>query len=164
MSDDANWLLQVSLKTQAGSLINARGLNRDELATSVTSILELVPLILQAEQAFTAGGTVAAVLPLAPQQPAQPAPNPSGPFAPPANAAPNQQWGQSVQQPARQAPQRWAGPAQPPAQGAPGPVPNCNHGVPAKWVAPGISKSSGKPYRGFHACSFGRDDDCGFKA
>ena len=171
MSDD-NWLLQVSLKTPAGALINARGFDRDALQVSLASIAELLPQILELEQSLTAGGHVAAALPLAPQQPAQPAPQQAGP---PAGlgwqpAAPQQQqWG-PPQQPAQPAaPQQWSQPAQqrpaqPQQQGGAVSVPNCNHGVPCKWVPPGISTNTQRPYKGFFACSFGRQDDCGFKA
>lgn len=43
-------------------------------------------------------------------------------------------------------------------------APLCEHGQPAKLVPAGISKSTGKPYRAFYACSQPRAQQCNFKA
>ena len=42
--------------------------------------------------------------------------------------------------------------------------PNCNCGIPAKLVPGGISKTTGKPYKAFYACSQPREMQCGFRA
>jgi hypothetical protein len=39
----------------------------------------------------------------------------------------------------------------------------CKHGEPAKFVAAGVSKKTGKPYRAFYACAR-RSDECDFRA
>ena len=160
MSDnDAPWLLQASLKTPGGALINARGIDKDQLAVSLAAISELTPLILAMEQALLAGGAVASALPLAPKQPA--APQGWNPPAAPPQAPPQQQgWGAQLAPPQQWGAQR---PSAPAAQQAPQGGVVCNHGTAAKWVEPGISKSSGRPYKGFYACAMGRDQDCGFK-
>lgn len=44
-----------------------------------------------------------------------------------------------------------------------GPAPNCEHGIAAKFVPPGISKASGRPYKGFYACAMDRESQCAFK-
>lgn len=43
-----------------------------------------------------------------------------------------------------------------------GPV--CKHGEPAKQVPAGVSKSTGKPYRAFYACSRPQGQQCDFRA
>lgn len=59
-----------------------------------------------------------------------------------------------------------------PAQAAPptstvpmaGAGPICEHGKPAKKIAAGISKASGKPYGAFYACNEERGQQCNFRA
>ena len=64
--------------------------------------------------------------------------------------------------PAEQRVAQQAAPAPAAAQAAGGPT--CNCGIPAKLVPGGISKTSGKPYRAFYACSQPRETQCGFRA
>jgi hypothetical protein len=51
--------------------------------------------------------------------------------------------------------------AAPPVQTTAAPV--CGHGVPAKYIAGGIAKQSGKPYPAFYACAMDRDNQCKFR-
>lgn len=44
------------------------------------------------------------------------------------------------------------------------PSPVCKHGEPAKFVAAGVSKTTGKPYRAFYACARSKVDQCDFRA
>ena len=139
MSDnDAPWLLQASLKTPGGALINARGIDKDQLAVSLAAIGELTPMILAVEQALLAGGAVASALPLAPKQPAAAPQGWNPPAAPP--QAPPQQQGWGAQQAPPQAPQQWGAqlPSAPAAQQAP-------QGGPAQSMeAPADAEPSGK--------------------
>jgi hypothetical protein len=60
----------------------------------------------------------------------------------------------AVQRPAPQAP-----------VAAPGTIPNCACGAgPMRFVAAGISKSTGKPYRAFYACPQPQGQACNHKA
>ncbi len=60
----------------------------------------------------------------------------------------------AVQRPAPQA-----------APAAPGTIPNCACGAgPMRFVAAGISKSTGKPYRAFYACPQPQGQACNHKA
>jgi len=60
----------------------------------------------------------------------------------------------AVQRPAPQAP-----------AAAPGTIPNCACGAgPMRFVAAGISKSTGKPYRAFYACPQPQGQACNHKA
>lgn len=49
---------------------------------------------------------------------------------------------------------------------APAPAGNevlCEHGQPAKLIAAGVSKATGKPYRAFYACAQPREAQCNFR-
>ena len=59
--------------------------------------------------------------------------------------------------PAAPAPNPWGAPV----QAAPQQSPMCDHGQPMKLVPAGVSKSTGKPYRGFYACAAPREQQCG---
>jgi hypothetical protein len=164
---DATWKVQASVKTPKGTLINLRADNPAELDQEIAAIMSRVPALLALEQQLTAAGTVAAALPLAASQPqpAQSAPqdqfniaNPWGPQPP----APGQ--GPIPFDPGAQAAPAYPQQAQPQQQqaqsGAPGPAPLCLHNSPAKWVAPGISKSTGNAYQGFWACALEKQFQC----
>jgi hypothetical protein len=126
--------------------------------------------MLAVEQSLMGAGNVAAQMPLSgpqqqnaaqqytqPNQPTQPAAQPQYQQQQPQQYAPQQQqYAQPAQQPAF--PQQGPNNAAPP-----GPAPLCLHNMPAKWVKPGVSQSSGRPYKGFWACAQGRDNDCGWK-
>jgi hypothetical protein len=51
--------------------------------------------------------------------------------------------------------------AAPPVQATAAPM--CGHGMPAKYIAGGIAKQSGKPYPAFYACALDRDNQCKFR-
>lgn len=52
-----------------------------------------------------------------------------------------------------------------PQAAAPGTIPNCACGAgPMRFVAAGISKSTGKPYRAFYACPQPQGQACNHKA
>lgn len=56
----------------------------------------------------------------------------------------------------------------PPPAGAPpaaptAPAPTCNHGLPAKFVAGGVSKKTNRPYSAFWACSQDQAYQCDFR-
>lgn len=142
MSENWNW--QVSYRTPAGAMINIRTERADEMELALQSFHAMAPQILAAEQALTAGGHVAAGLPLAPPAQQQAAQQPYPQQAP----QPQPQQQQYPQQaPPQQAPQQQQY-QQPPL---------CSHNLPAKWIAPGVSRSSGKPYAGFWACSLPKE-------
>jgi hypothetical protein len=85
---------------------------------------------------------------LLPAAPATPAAAPAAPVAAPAPVTP----------PAPTAPpaSTWGAPMAP----APATGPMCEHGQPMKLVPAGVSKSTGRPYRGFYACAAPRDQQC----
>ena len=155
MMDNEQWRFQWSVKSPAGGMLNIRAERADELELALESALAMVPQMLIVEQAMSAAGTVAQQMPLAPQQPQQPPPGWSqqpqqAPQAPP----------QQHQQP--QYPQQGPPPQAPPQQQQQQ-APLCpGHGVPAKWVKPGVSQSSGRPYPGFWACAMPREQQCKF--
>lgn len=67
----------------------------------------------------------------------------------------------AVARPTQQpAPQEAPAPA---AIGTPADGPVCDHGLPAKFIAAGVSKSTGRPYRAFYACAQDRNNQCQFK-
>jgi hypothetical protein len=166
MTNDASWKLQISVKTPSGTLINCRGEHSQEILGQLAWVQENAGQILATEQALSASGTIADAMPLAaPQAPpgfSQTA-APSLPVSPPvASAAPPfpgasggaapSQWQQPYGQPLQSVPQQGQ---------QPGPV--CSgHGLPAKVVPGGISKT-GKPYRSFLACSLPRDQQCSWR-
>lgn len=158
MSED--WSLQVSYKLPSGALINVRAGDADELSAMLVALTERAGQILATEQTLTAGGHLATALPLHPQQPQPPAaPLPAPPS--PSSQAPV---GYSPAQPGPlpQGPSGAASPSQWQPAGQPaGPV--CHHGSPAKLVPAGVSKSTGRPYRGFYACAMDRANQCDFR-
>lgn len=148
------WLLQVSLKTPAGTLINVRGLSAWDIAAGLESIRGMVHEITGLEREFSAG---AALAPLVDPARNQYAPQPSAPPQQPQQ----QQWGQPPQQQWPGQSGGWGG--QPQAGGQPQNAPVCKHGMAAKHVPGGIAKS-GRPYRAFWACAMPREQQCDFRA
>lgn len=132
---EAPWLLQVSLKTPAGALINVRGMTSWDIDLGLDAIAGLAHKIAETESLF---GAHAALAPLRPQ------------------AVPQQGQPQSF------APQQQQ-PSFAPQQGQQQ-APMCDHGMPAKFVQGGISKSTGRPYRAFWACAMPREQQCRFRA
>lgn len=64
------------------------------------------------------------------------------------------------------APVPQAAPPQPPVANAATSFdgPACKHGEPAKYVAAGVSKKTGNPYRAFYACARPQGQQCDFRA
>lgn len=94
--------IQINIKTGPGfdaSLINIYADSRAEADGLLADVIEMIPMILVAEQQAQAGGRVAAVLALAPQQPAQPSAAPpaviSGGYGAPAGGYPSPPTGPS---------------------------------------------------------------------
>lgn len=58
-------------------------------------------------------------------------------------------------------------PTPPPATAQPAaptaPAPTCDHGLPAKFVAGGVSKKNNRPYSAFWACSQDQAYQCNFR-
>jgi hypothetical protein len=113
------WMLQVSVKTRAGALINIRGKDASDLEVNLKEMFALVESVHELEQEFLGGAPVGL---------------PAQPVAPPA------------------------------AGGVPTPpnAPNCEHGLPAKYVKGGVSKA-GRPYSAFWACAQPRESQCSFR-
>lgn len=131
------WLLQVSLKTPRGALINVRAIDITELEGNLNAITALADVILNAEAALSA-----------------PAP---GSSVPPA-------LNQLGAQPVAQYPQQGPPPSFVPQQQAPqGAAPFCQHNQPARYVAGGVSQKTGRPYRAFWACAQPRGQECQFR-
>lgn len=162
---------QWSIKSPAGGMLNIRTERADEMEMALESIASIIPAMLAVEQSLMGAGNVAAGMPLSGPQQQNAAQQYTQPNQPTQPAAQPQYQQQAPQQYAPQQPQQYAQPAQQPAfpqQGPnnaapPGPAPLCLHNLPAKWVKPGVSQSSGRPYKGFWACAQGRDNDCGWK-
>lgn len=163
MTTDATWRIQVSFKNLAGTLINCRAETGDELVGQLQWVHDHAGHISSAEQSLTGTSQVAQVLPLAapaqqitapPEftQTAAPFPATSPPVAP-AAPSPGASGAVSYPYPQQQVPRQQAGQQ-------PGPV--CQHGIPAKYVAAGISRA-GKPYKAFWACSLDKEQDCRFR-
>lgn len=55
---DASTRLQVNFKTPAGALLNLYAVNKEELATQLDDLAELIPRILELEKLASAVGTV----------------------------------------------------------------------------------------------------------
>jgi len=73
-----NWMLQVSLKTARGALINIRGKDASDLEINLGEMNALAETILDLEHAFQPASAVpAAAAPLAPTPVAQSAPAPA---------------------------------------------------------------------------------------
>lgn len=65
------------------------------------------------------------------------------------------------------APLPQAAPPQPnavPTSSSYGDGPACKHGEPAKYIAAGVSKKTGQPYRAFYACGRPQGQQCDFRA
>lgn len=158
-----DWNLQVSYKLPSGALINVRGTTDYDLKANIEVIASLAADILATEQTLLGVATVGGALPLSqqqPQSPAAPLPAPPSPssqapvgYSSPSQPAPFPQGPSGAAAP----PQQWQ---QPQAAGA---QLLCKHGVAAKVVPAGVSKSTGKPYRSFAVCSMDRANDCGFR-
>ena len=138
MSNEAPF--QINLKTPGGTLLNLRAWTEQELDIYIDALQLRIPDIQALEQVVNAGGaTNAAVANL---QAAGLNPQPvAAPAAPAHNYAPTP-------------------PAPAPAAGA---SPNCDHGMPMRFVPAGISKA-GKPYKSFYACAQPRESACNDKA
>ena len=135
VTGEAPWLLQVSIKTPAGALINIRGMEATDIRYGLSAIRAMADEIVEVEALFSPARAIAAPVP--PSQYQQP------------------------QQPQYQQQQQYQ---QRPQQGG-GPVPNCQCGFPARFVAGGTSTKTGRPYRAFYACGNpNRGAECGFRA
>ena len=148
--------IQVNIKA-GDALINLYADNPEELGREIEALESLAGTLAALDgtlkAAYAAGGIAAP---------------PSQQPAPPSSGNPNNGWGQPGQgnvQPGGYAayeqqqqgpPPAWAqGPAQPAAAG---PGKSCRHGA-MTWRE-GVSKSSGKPYKGWFCPSRDRNDQC----
>ena len=131
---------QINLKTPGGTLLNIRAWTEQELDIAIDALKLRATDIKELEEVINASGQMnAAVNNL---QAAGLNPTPVAPPAAPAhNYAPTP-------------------PAPAPAAGA---SPNCDHGMPMRFVPAGISKA-GKPYKSFYACAQPRESACSAKA
>jgi hypothetical protein len=131
---------QINLKTPGGTLLNLRAWTEQELDIYIDALQLRIPDIQALEQVVNAGGAANAAV--ANLQAAGLNPQPvAAPAAPAHNYAPTP-------------------PAPAPAAGA---SPNCDHGMPMRFVPAGISKA-GKPYKSFYACAQPRESACNAKA
>ncbi len=138
MSNEAPF--QINLKTPGGTLLNIRAWTEQELDIYIDALQLRIPDIQTLEQVVNAGGAANAAV--ANLQSAGLNPQPvAAPAAPAHNYAPTP-------------------PAPAPAAGA---SPNCDHGMPMRFVPAGISKA-GKPYKSFYACAQPRESACNAKA
>jgi hypothetical protein len=138
MSNEAPF--QINLKTPGGTLLNLRAWTEQELDIYIDALQLRIPDIQALEQVVNAGGAANAAV--ANLQAAGLNPQPvAAPAAPAHNYAPTP-------------------PAPAPAAGA---SPNCDHGMPMRFVPAGISKA-GKPYKSFYACAQPRESACNAKA
>ena len=138
MSNEAPF--QINLKTPGGTLLNIRAWTEQELDIYIDALQLRVPDIKALEQAVNTGSSTNAAV--ANLQAAGLNPQPvAAPAAPAHNYAPPP-------------------PAPAPAAGA---SPNCDHGMPMRFVPAGISKA-GKPYKSFYACAQPRESACSAKA
>lgn len=136
VTGEAPWLLQVSIKTPAGTLINVRGMEGIDVAAGLAAVRAMTDEILHTEAGF------------AQQRAAAPQPQQYGP--PQQNFAPQQR-------PA-------APPAQPPAGQPIGNQPTCQCGYPAKFVQGGISRKTQRPYPAFWTCGNPvREAECSYR-
>jgi hypothetical protein len=144
MSNTENTPIQINWKTKKdGMLINLRASSGPELDLLIDELSQrlaaLVDLEATTESMARAAGATNTV-------------QDSFPGAQVVNQG-------AVQRPAPQA----AAPA-----AAPGTVPTCTGGAcggaPMRFVAAGISKSTGKPYRAFYACPLPQGQACSHKA
>jgi len=138
MSNEAPF--QINLKTPGGTLLNIRAWTEQELDIYIDALQLRIPDIQTLEQVVNSGGAANAAV--ANLQAAGLNPQPvAAPAAPAHNYAPT---------PIAPAP-------------APGATPNCDHGMPMRFVPAGISKV-GKPYKSFYACAQPRESACNAKA
>ena len=138
MSNEAPF--QINLKTPGGTLLNIRAWTEQELDIYIDALQLRIPDIQTLEQVVNNGGAANAAV--ANLQAAGLNPQPvAAPAAPAHNYAPTP-------------------PAPAPAAGA---SPNCDHGMPMRFVPAGISKA-GKPYKSFYACAQPRESACNAKA
>jgi hypothetical protein len=138
MSNEAPF--QINLKTPGGTLLNIRAWTEQELDIYIDALQLRIPDIQTLEQVVNSGGAANAAI--ANLQSAGLNPQPvAAPAAPAHNYAPTP-------------------PAPAPAAGA---SPNCDHGMPMRFVPAGISKA-GKPYKSFYACAQPRESACNAKA
>lgn len=73
VTGEAPWLLQVSIKTPAGTLINVRGMEGIDVAAGLAAVRGMAAQIVEAEQAFHPVAQIAQPVPQqAPQPPQQP--------------------------------------------------------------------------------------------
>lgn len=139
MPAPATTVYQASFKTPTGTLLNIYANDGGEFEELLDAYEQFIPKIAAIESALGSASTVAQRVPLAPPA-QQPAPTPA--------QAP--------------APAGWGG-NEAPAQGEGQATHLCDHGEPMKYIAPGISKATGKPYKGFYACARPRQDQCAKK-
>lgn len=159
MSAPETTVAQVNFKTPEGTLINIYATSPFEAKELIDAMVtSTLPSILATEQAIRAGSVVGNGLPLAQPQPA--VMPPAAPASPPSG-------GQVVQFPTQpagdfQPPTDWQ--AQAAAQAAaPAAGHVCKHGYNAKFVPPGISKKTNKPYKGFYVCPLDQAQQCDFR-
>lgn len=142
-----DYKLQVSLKDNLGDMLNVRANSTAELGQYLDEFTaQLIGKIKATQQLLRAAEVAAGMLGVAPavQQPVAPVPDvATGAF---------QQYAQPAPPPAPPAPAAQAG------------APVCNHGTPARWVPPGVSKRTNNPYPGFWSCSMPKEQQCDFKA
>jgi hypothetical protein len=144
-----NAAIQINFKTKKdGMLINLYASDALELDTLLDAVSQRIAALVDLETTVEAMATVKTSFPSAEVVNQGAAPMP-------AHAQPAQQF----QKPA------------PTAQGytpAPASVPTCTGGAcggaPMRFVAAGISKSTGKPYRAFYACPLPQGQACSHKA
>ena len=147
MSNEAPY--QVNLKTPKGSLLNLRAWDEQQLDTVLDGLEVRMQRILQLEETIdelhklSSNPAAQAIQTL---QNAGLNPVPVAPAQPIGN-----QWGAGTQGAAAQAPTP-----------APAGSPVCDHGLPMRFVAAGISKA-GKPYKAFYACPNARESACNKK-
>lgn len=140
---------QVNIKTPKGSLLNLRAWDEQQLDTILDGLEVRMQRILQLETTveelnkLNSNPAAQAIQTLqnAGLNPQVVAPSP----------APNQ-W----------ATNQWASETPAPVKAAPAGGPACDHGLPMRFVAAGISKA-GKPYKAFYACPNARESACNKK-
>ena len=123
-------VFQANFKTHGQTLLNIYATNGAEFGELLDVYADFIPKIVAVEQALNAASTVAHVVPVAPA--AQQGGAATPPVAPPAA-------GPDVAADAEHL---------------------CDHGQPMKFIPPGISKSTGRPYKGFYACAQPRGMQC----
>ena len=79
VTGEAPWLLQVSIKTPAGTLINVRGMEGIDVAAGLAAVRGMAAQIVEAEQAFHPVAAIAQPQPQQYQQPQAPQPQPQAP-------------------------------------------------------------------------------------